>query len=156
MPASATLALVLLHCCARGSALFAAPAFAIRKPLHWIEARALVVARANNQARRKAKSNAMKVHGRKGVSASVDEFGVPLRTGDTPSSKGIEVLLLKDVDGIGAAGDMVQVKPPIFENVLRPSGKARLPRAADLRAKAEAAPASTESPPASAESPPQL
>ena len=137
----------LLLCCALAGAYVPSAAVAAQRfPPAAIAALPIasrtspVVARANSDARRKAKSAAMRVHGRR-KSPTINEFGAREKAEDKAgkrAGKRVDVMLLKDVDGIGVAGDIVLVAPPMFENMLRPTGKARLPRAAELKALAEA------------------
>jgi len=100
-----------------------------------------VVARANTEARKKAKSVAMtrmSANGRR-KPPTFNEFGVVKTAEDKAgkrAGKRVDVMLLKDVDGVGVAGDIVAVARPMFDNVLRRTGKARLPRAAELKKRA--------------------
>jgi len=58
-----------------------------------------------------------------------------LKSSEKAPKKKMDVILLKAIDGLGDAGDMVSVTQAMFENGLRRTGKARLPRAADLDAR---------------------
>ena len=113
------------------SSFYAHPAW---KPIAqpFIAARASpIFARANQDARRKASTVAKNKYGnRKGI--SVNEFGIDVDTSmkAVPNRK-LDVLLLKSVDGLGEAGQLVSVSIPMFENALRPSRKAKLPSPAE-------------------------
>ena len=89
-----------------------------------------IAARANSNARRKASTTAKKRYGKRGAGESVNEYGVDLDTSmKAVANRKLEVLLLKSVDGLGEAGQLVSVSIPMFENALRPSKKAKLPTA---------------------------
>lgn len=94
----------------------------------------VLLARANSDAQRKAKSVAMRKHARRRTEQVDPVTGVPIKSGSSKARKPkIDVVLLKPVDGLGEAGDIVTVTQAMFENGLHRTGKARLPRAADIQ-----------------------
>ena len=101
-------------------------------PASMVAPRVTLFARANADARRKASTAAKNRHGRR-RKVAVNEFGVKQDNGPRRVSRvKVEVLLLSSVDGLGEAGDLVSVSSPMFQNVLLPKGKARIPSAAQL------------------------
>ena len=152
---STTMSATLLLCCGFAGAYVPSAAVAAQRfspaaiaALPTASRTSPVVARANTEARKKAKSVAMtrmSANGRR-KPPTFNEFGVVKTAEDKAgkrAGKRVDVMLLKDVDGVGVAGDIVAVARPMFDNVLRRTGKARLPRAAEVKkalAEADAAP----------------
>ena len=133
----------LLLCCAFAGAYVPSAAVTVQRSaaiaaLPTASRTSPVVARANTEARKKAKSVAMtrmSANGRR-KPPTFNEFGVVKTAEDKAgkrAGKRVDVMLLKDVDGVGVAGDIVAVARPMFDNVLRRTGKARLPRAAEVK-----------------------